>query len=132
MATFPRGGNTCHDQFATSVSGVTREWMVTTPWGQTESFDARSSDGRTLYEMKTGYGFLGLQHPTPRQQAMINTTQERWVRQAADQESVAERCGYDLVWYFTNEAARAFAEGIMMARTVRVPFRCDTDGERRR
>ena len=30
MATYPRGGNTCHDQFATSVSGVTREWLVIT------------------------------------------------------------------------------------------------------
>ena len=131
-ATYPRGGNTCHDQFATSVSGVTREWLVTTPFGLSESFDARSHDGRTLYEMKTGYGFLGIRNPTPRQRVMIDAVRERWQAQAALQQLVAELCGYDLVWYFTNEAARAFADGIIQARTVRVPFRCDADGERGR
>lgn len=131
-ATYPRGGNTCHDQFATSVSGVTREWLVTTPTGLSDSFDARSPDGHTLYEMKTGYGFLGIQNPTPRQREMIDRTRTRWQNQAALQQLVADLCGYDLVWYFTNEAARAFADGIIQARTVRVPFRCDQDGERRR
>ena len=131
-ATYPRGGNTCHDQFATSVSGVTREWLVTTPYGLSESFDARSPGGNTLYEMKTGHGFLGIRNPTPRQQDMIDRTRERWQRQAATQQLVADLCGYDLVWYFTNEAARAYADGIIQARTVRVPFRCDADGERQR
>lgn len=125
-----RGGNTCHDQFATSVSGVSREWVVTTPTGVTESFDARSRGGDTLYEMKTGYGFLGIRNPTPRQQTMIDNTRRRWQRQSARQQLVADLCGYDLVWYFTNEAARAFADGIIQPRTVRVPFRCDVDGER--
>jgi hypothetical protein len=125
-----RGGNTCHDQFATSVSGVSREWVVTTPAGVTESFDARSRGGDTVYEMKTGYGFLGIRNSTPRQRTMIDSTRRRWQRQAARQQLVADMCGYDLVWYFTNEAARAFADGIIQPRTVRVPFRCDVDGER--
>lgn len=132
MATYQRGGNTCHDQFATSVSGVTREWLVTTPTGMPESFDARGRDERTLYEMKTGYGYLGIQNPTPNQRAMIEDKRMKWTRQAADQQIVADLCGYNLVWYFTNEAARAFADGIIQAPTERVPFRCDTDGERRR
>jgi hypothetical protein len=131
MATFPRGGNTCHDQFATSVSGVTREWLVITPTGLSQSFDARSPDGRTVYEMKTGYGFLGLQNPTSRQRTMIDETRARWQKQATAQQLVAHMCGYDLVWYFTNQAARAFADGIIEPRTVHMPFRCDVDGERR-
>lgn len=126
-----RGGNTCHDQFATSASGVSREWVVTTPTGLTESFDARGPGGDTLYEMKTGYGFLGIRNPTPGQRTMIDKTAERWQRQSARQQLVADLCGYDLVWYFTNENARAYADGIIQPRTVRVPFRCDTDGERR-
>jgi hypothetical protein len=128
----PLGGNTCHDQFATSVSGVPREWVVTTPEGIVESYDARSRDGGMLYEMKTGYGFLGIQHPTPAQRTMITRTAERWQRQSAAQQVVASKCGYQLTWYFTNEAARAFADGIIQPRTVRVPFRCDVDGERAR
>ena len=81
--------------------------------------------------MKTGYGFLGLEHPTPRQRTMIDETRARWQRQATAQQLVADMCGYDLVWYFTNEAARAFADGIIQPRTVRMRFRCDVDGERR-
>ncbi len=131
LATYQRGGHTCHDQFATSVSGVTREWLVTTPLGKSESFDARGRDQRTLYEMKTGYGYLGVKNPTPKQRKMIEDKLETWSRQAAKQQSIADQCGYDLVWYFTNEAARAFADGIIQARTARVPFRCDYDGERR-
>jgi uncharacterized protein DUF4157 len=131
-ATYPRGGNTCHDQFATSVSGVTREWLLITPIGLEESFDARGRDGRTLYEMKTGYGFLGIRNPTLRQRDMIEEVRQRWVEQSSMQQLVADLCGYDLVWYFSNRAAKEWADGVIEPRTVYMPFRCDTDGERRR
>jgi hypothetical protein len=97
-----------------------------------DSFDARGPDGRTLYEMKTGYGWLGVQNPTPQQRRMIDDTRERWQVQSALQQFVADRCGYDLVWYFSNRHAEEYARGIIQPRTVYLPFRCDQDGERRR
>jgi len=39
-----RGGNSCHDRFATSVSGVSREWGVETPEGLYVEFDAYGQD----------------------------------------------------------------------------------------
>jgi hypothetical protein len=131
-ATYPRGGNTCHDKFASSYSGVPREWEVTTPQGLSESFDARGQDRHTLYEMKTGYGWLGIKNPTPLQQRWINDTRERWQEQSATQQLVAALCGYDLVWVFSNRHAEEFASGLIEPPTRYVGFSCDEDGERRR
>jgi hypothetical protein len=131
-ATFARGGNSCHDRFATSVSDVPREWEVITPTGLSDSFDARGQDRHTLYEMKTGYGWLGVRNPSPRQRVMIDRTRERWQEQSAHQQMVADACGYDLVWYFNNRDAEAYARGIIQPPTRYVPFPCDEDGERRR
>jgi hypothetical protein len=128
--TFQRGGNTCHDRFATAVSGVTREWMVVTPEGISDSFDALGQDRKTLWEMKTGYGWLNRTDLTPAQVAWRDATRERWATQAAHQQIVADRCNFDLKWAFTSEEARRFADGIIQPPTVRKIFSCNEDGER--
>lgn len=106
--------------------------MVVTPEGLSDSFDARGQDRRTLYEMKTGYGWLLNANLTPAQQRFRETTLERWTRQGSHQFAVAGRCGYDLVWVLTNEAARRFADGIVPAPTRTVRFSCNEVGERGR
>ena len=126
----PRGGNTCHDRFATSVSGVPREWVVTSRSGVTASFDARSPDRETVWEMKTGYGFVAIERPTAAQRQMIDNTAARWQRQWALQQMVADECGLELIWAFTNRAAQEWADGILGARTQWMRFNCDEDGER--
>ena len=104
--------------------------MVITPEGISDSFDARGQDRQTLYEMKTGYGWLMNPRLTPRQQAWRESTVERWTRQSAHQQTVADRCRYRLVWVFTDENARRFADGIVQAPTRTVRFNCNDDGER--
>jgi hypothetical protein len=130
FATFQRGGNSCHDRFATAISGVPREWMVVTPEGISDSFDARGQDRSTLWEMKTGYGWVNRPDLTSAQQRWRQTTIERWTTQAAHQQVVADRCGYHLRWAFTSEEARRFADPLVQANTVTFRFSCSEDGER--
>lgn len=130
FATFQRGGNSCHDRFATAISGVPREWEVVTPERRDASFDARDPDRVTLWEVKTGYGWLNRTDLTPAQQRWRAATADRWSRQAAHQQMVANRCGYSLRWAFTSEEARQFAEHLVQADTVTFRFSCSEDSER--
>jgi hypothetical protein len=130
FGTFQRGGNSCHDRFATAISGVPREWEVVTPEGLDASFDARGQDRVTLWEVKTGYGWLNKTDLTPAQRRWRDATADRWSRQAAHQQVVADRCGYSLRWAFTSEEAREFADHLVQADTVTIKFSCSEDGER--
>ena len=119
-----RGGNTCHDQFATSVSGVTREWSVQTPEGMYSTYDALGRD-RMLYEVKTGYRFLLNTSPTT--YALRERTIHDFIDQSQNQLAVAMRCDYPLVWVFNDSDVADFVDGFIQPRVTFVTFKCDED-----
>jgi hypothetical protein len=116
--------NTCHDQFATSVSGVTREWSVQTPEGMYSTYDALGRD-RMLYEIKTGYRFLLNTSPTT--YALRERTIHDFIDQSQNQLAVAMRCGYPLVWVFNDSDVADFVDGFIQPRVTFVTFKCDED-----
>lgn len=124
MAVGQRGGNDCHDAFATAVSGTSREWALETPEGDYVEFDALSG-GRTLYEIKTGYGFL--LNTSPSTYLMREATIARFVTQSENQLLVAERCGYPLIWIFNNRAVAEFVDGFIRPTVTYQEFPCDID-----
>jgi len=124
MAVGQRGGNSCHDAFATMISGVTREWGVETPEGLYVEFDAYGQD-RVLYEVKTGYGFL--LNTSASTYALRESTIHRFIDQSQQQLAVAVRCGYPLVWVFSDPDVAAFVDGFIQAPVIAVPYQCDED-----
>jgi hypothetical protein len=124
MAVAQRGGNNCHDAFATSVSGVNREWGVETPEGMYADFDAIGMGG-LLYEIKTGYGYL--LNTSPSTQLMRERTIHRFIDQSINQLAVATRCGYPLLWVFNDPAVADFVDGFIEPRVTSIPFDCDLD-----
>ena len=130
QAVAQRGGNSCHDRFATLVSGAPREWGVETPEGHYADFDGRDV-GRTLWETKTGFGWL---LNTSRTDATFVAIQQgvrhRWVDQSEDQLAIATRCGYPLIWVFNNRAVADHADGFLRVAVTYRPFDCEEDGER--
>jgi hypothetical protein len=124
MAVGQRGGNTCHDQFATLVSGVTREWGLETPEGLYAEFDARTP-ARVLYEIKTGYHFLLNTSPTT--YALRERTIHNFVDQSQNQLAVATRCGYPLVWVFNDQRVAEFVDGFIQPPVTWQPFPCGED-----
>ncbi len=119
-----RGGNTCHDAFATLVSGMPREWGVETPEGLYADFDGLGA-GRMLYEIKTGYGFL--LNASPSTQLMREQTIHRFIEQSTNQLRVARRCGYGLVWVFNNRAVADLVNGFIEPPVSSRPFDCNED-----
>jgi hypothetical protein len=119
-----RGGNSCHDAFATLVSGVPREWGLETPSGLYAEFDALGHD-RVLYEIKTGYRYL--LGTTPSNYLLRERTINRFIAQSQMQLAVATRCGYPLVWVFNDPAVAAFVDGFIAAPVTSRPFQCDED-----
>jgi hypothetical protein len=117
-ASAQRGGNNCHDDYAFKISGTTRDYDVMTPDGLVASYDGRAHSP-TLYEVKTGYGFL-LGPDSPRKQQAIARMQE----QAANQQLVADRCGYDLIWFFNEKAVAELMSGLIQPRVRHVKFKC--------
>ncbi len=116
-----RGGNTCHDQFATLVSGSPREWGVETPEGLYVDFDGLGL-GKLLYEVKTEYGFLLSNSPST--ELMRKETIARFIEQSSLQLAIAERCGYSLLWVFNNKAVAELVQGYIEANVTSVPFKC--------
>ncbi|MFI5177524.1 MAG: DUF4157 domain-containing protein [Vicinamibacterales bacterium] len=124
MAVAQRGANNCHDQFATSVSGVSREWGVETPEGLYADFDALGQD-RVLYEIKTGYRFL--LNTSPATYQLRERTIHNFINQSANQLAVATRCGYPLVWVFNDRTVADFVDGFIEPPVTSRPFDCDLD-----
>ena len=124
MAVGQRGGNSCHDRFATSVSGVGREWGVETPEGLYADFDARGRDGM-LYEIKTGYRFL--LNTSPSTYRLRERHIHQFIDQSQNQLAVATRCGYSLVWVFNDPAVASLVDGSIQPPVEAVPFDCDED-----
>jgi hypothetical protein len=116
------GGHSCHDTYAMSISGVSREFTLRTPEGVTVSFDALGPDG-VLYEVKTGHRALVFNQNLPNRQTRIN----RMIDQSMQQAGVAQRCGYPLVWIFNDQAARDFFDGVVLPRTAFQPFDCNEE-----
>jgi hypothetical protein len=119
-----RGGNTCHDAFATQVSGSPREWGVETPEGLYRDFDALGA-GRMLFEIKTGYGYL--LNTSPQTAQMRERTILQFIDQASAQQLIADRCGYGLVWVFNNRAVADLVQGFVEPLVTYRPFDCDED-----
>jgi hypothetical protein len=121
----------CHAEYATSLSGVTREVRIATPEFDTADFDAMDH-GDTLYEVKTGYRWLPFTPDAQLRQDIVT----RFYNQATNQLIVAETCGHPLVWYFNDPVAASFfgAENApnrqeyerirLPVRVLYVPFRC--------
>lgn len=124
MAVGQRGGNNCHDAFATLVSGTSREWGVETPEGDFVEFDGLGVDP-TLYEIKTGYTYL--LSTSPSTQLLREQTIHRFIDQSQLQLHVAERCGYRLVWVFNNRQVADLVDGFIQPRVTYRPFDCDID-----
>ena len=124
FAVVQRGGNSCHDTFATAVSGQAREWGVVTPEGAYASFDGYGRDG-VLYEIKTGYRYLLSIAETTR--TLRQRTIGEFVDQAQHQLFVATRCGYTLVWVFNDAAVAQMVDGIIEPQVEARPFSCDRD-----
>lgn len=108
----PLGDNACHDQCAYQISGVPLEFQLTTPEGETASFDAIDW-GQTLHEVKTGYRFMLNENPDPDLAMQQERTRDDWQKQSQHQLTVALRCGYPLVWSFNEAAVAAYAQGII-------------------
>ncbi len=124
MATAQRGGNSCHDQFATMISGTPREWGVETPEGLFADFDGKGV-GRILYEVKTGYRFLLNTYPSTRQ--MRERTIFRFIEQSENQLAIAMRCGYTLLWVFNDPQVAEFVDGFIQPKVISRSFPCDED-----
>lgn len=124
MATAQRGSNSCHDQFATMISGVSREWGLETPEGLYADFDARTAD-RVLFEVKTGYRFLLNTSPSTYQ--LRERTIHSFIDQSQNQLAVATRCGYPLVWIFNDRRVAELVNGFIQPHVVSQEFTCDED-----
>lgn len=123
-ATAQRGSNSCHDLFATMVSGTSREWGIKTPEGLYADFDARTAGG-TLYEVKTGYGFL--LNTSPATSLLREQTIHRFIDQSQHQLAIAARCGYPLVWMFNDPRVAALVNGMIQPPVISVSFPCNED-----
>lgn len=113
-----RGGHTCHDDYAFKISGTPRDYDVRTPEGRIASYDGRALSP-TLYEVKTGYRFL-LGPDSDRKRSTLAHLH----KQAANQKEVADRCGYDLIWFFNEKAVADAMRGQIEPRVMHVPFKC--------
>jgi Domain of unknown function (DUF4157) len=120
-ATAKRGGNTCHDQFATSISGTNREWTVTSRDGENVDFDALAH-GMQLFEIKTGYGFLLNNAPSNRLKQIATLT--KFHEQSERQSLIAKSCGYSLTWYFNDKHVTELVDGMIEPKVQYAPFRC--------
>ncbi|NDJ75930.1 MAG: DUF4157 domain-containing protein [Chloroflexi bacterium] len=114
----------CHADFARSISGVSREFRITTPEGLSEDFDAMDYGG-ALYEVKTGYRWVPFSSNQAARQAVI----ARFIDQAERQLAVAERCRRTLDWYFNDDQAAAFFEPLVRPPVHFVPFDCNQDSD---
>jgi hypothetical protein len=116
-----RGSNTCHDKFATFVSGTKRDWDVVSKSGEAASFDGRGTD-KTLYEVKTEHGFLLNTDESTRayRERRLAAMQE----QAARQQRIANECGYNLIWVFNRKAVRDYVDGFIEPKTQYRKFPC--------
>jgi hypothetical protein len=121
----------CHADFARTFSGVRREFRVKPPDAAPVDFDARDRAG-TLYEVKTGYGWLtnpNLRSPWRERRAAVI---ERFQEQAMNQHIVAERCGYPLVWYFNQPSVAEYFNRELLLPWVDVrgrAFHCQRDSD---
>ena len=122
MAVGQRGGNSCHDQFATLISGSPREWGIETPESQYRDFDGLGH-GRMLYEVKTGYRFL-LGNAASTQQMRANTIAQ-FVEQSSAQSLIAKRCNYSLLWVFNDKRVADFVSGFIEPNVISQKYDCD-------
>ncbi len=114
----------CHADFARSLSGVSREFRITTPDGLSADFDAMDWGG-ALYEVKTGYRWVPFTTNDQARQAVIR----RFVEQSEHQMEVAKRCHRTLDWYFNDEQAADFFDGLVQPPVRYVPFDCNQDSD---
>ncbi len=125
----PQGEDLCHDQCAYQISGIPLEFQVTTPDGESATFDAIDW-GLTLHEVKTGYRYMLNQNPDPKLAAIQEDTREKWRKQSQNQLTVALRCGYPLVWSFNEADVAAYAQSIIEPPTE--PFDCPCPKRKKR
>lgn len=114
----------CHADFARSLSGVSREFRVTTPEGLTADFDAMDWGG-ALYEVKTGYRWVPFSSNDQARRAVIR----RFIDQSQRQMAVAARCHRTLDWYFNDDQAATFFEPLVQPPVHHVPFDCNQDSD---
>lgn len=114
----------CHADYATSLSGVRREFRITTPEGLSADFDAMDWGG-ALYEVKTGYRWVPFTTSDPMRMSVV----DRFITQSQNQMAVAERCHRTLDWYFNDDQAAAFFEALVQPPVHHVPFDCDRDSD---
>lgn len=114
----------CHHAFAQSLSGLSREFVLTNPHGVSASFDAHGRDG-VLYEVKTGYRWLvfGMDDEAR------NDTIERFQTQCWNQLAVAAPCAYPLVWVFNDSQVAAFFRSLLPVPVIYIPFPCTIDSD---
>ncbi len=124
MAVGQRGGNSCHDAFATLVSGQPRDEGVETPEGLYADFDGLGR-GRLLFEVKTGYRFL--LDKSASTEPLRRQTIARFVEQASRQSLVAARCGYSLEWWFNNRDVANEVQGYVEPPVEARPYDCKED-----
>lgn len=114
----------CHADFAFELSDVRREFRITTPEGLSRDFDAMDHGGR-LYEVKTGYQWI----PFTSNEKARAKTRERFIDQAEDQQQIADRCGFDLRWYFNEKPAAEYFEPFIRPPVIYQPFDCEKDSD---
>ena len=124
----------CHAAYATHLSGVSREFRITSPDGESVDFDAMDH-GQTLYEVKTGYrGVVFSKDPIYQ-----NSIASAFWMQAERQMHVASSCRHKLKWYFNDPYAASFFgaknapypqyfHAPMPVEVWYEPFDCDVDG----
>ena len=124
----------CHAAYATHLSGVSREFRITSPDGESVDFDAMDH-GQTLYEVKTGYrGVVFSKDPIYQ-----NSIASAFWMQAERQMHVAGSCRHKLKWYFNDPYAASFFgaknapypqyfHAPMPVEVWYEPFDCDVDG----
>jgi hypothetical protein len=114
----------CHADFSFALSGVRREFRVTTPEGLAADFDAMDAAG-TVYEVKTGYRWVPFTADEPDTRVLVDRFQDQAFRQLA----VAERCGRPLVWYFNEDVVARFFDGLLPTDVRYRPFPCNVDSD---
>jgi hypothetical protein len=109
-ASFVRGGHSCHDRFATIVTGSPREWFVQPPTGKGLSFDGLGRDRATLYEVKVNH-FNILPKARNFSRGLRDRRNKEWITQSENQLRIAERCGYNLKWVFNSQIVAKEVQG---------------------
>jgi hypothetical protein len=117
----------CHSDFAKTFSGSRREFLVTTPEGFGIRFDAKR--GETLYEVKTGYGWMLNPKLTPEMKERRERVLEDFHDQAFKQFLVSLRCGYDLVWYFNSKKVAEYFNSLLEPDVKGKKFDCKKDSD---